>query len=386
MWLSKRVQEISPNILADLEAKKRERLLQSKPVFNLSAGTPDLPPDRHVMETLSQACLDANNYKYAITDLPELLDAAIGWYKNRFNVALEPDNITAVYGTQEGMAHVAYPICDPGDIVLVPDPGYPVFRFGPLMMGAKLVTVPLKEETGYLMDFDAIDPDIARKAKAIIVCYPGNPIPVPAPEEFYLRLIAFAKKYDIFVIHDNAYCELILDGQPGRSFLSYPGAIDIGMEFNSLSKSYNLTGMRMSFALGNKDVIGAFRSMRTQIDYAHFQAIQKTAVAALTGPQDILARNRKEYKTRRDVLSKGLRALGWNVPEDNGTMFVWYPLPKGYTDDATFAMELIEKTGIICVPGRSFGEMGKGYVRIALVEPAPLLQNAVDALAVSGML
>ena len=386
MWLSKRVQKISPNILADLEAKKRERLLQNKPVFNLSAGTPDLPPDRHVMETLSRECLNPDNYKYAITDLPELSDAAADWYRARFGVALERENITAVYGTQEGMAHIAYPICDPGDIVLVPDPGYPVFRFGPLMMGAQLVPIPLKEESGYLMDLDAIDPGLARKAKAIIVCYPGNPIPVPAPEEFYLRLIAFAKKYDIFVIHDNAYCELILDGQPGRSFLSYPGAMDIGMEFNSLSKSYNLTGIRMSFALGGRDLIGAFRSMRTQIDYAHFQAIQKTAVAALSGPQDILARNRAEYKSRRDILSKGLRALGWSVPEDNGTMFVWYPLPKGYTDDRAFAMELIEKTGIICVPGQSFGEMGKGYIRLALVEPVPLLQKAVDAIAVSGML
>ena len=386
MWLSKRVQEISPNILADLEAKKRERLLQNKPVFNLSAGTPDLPPDRHVMETLSRECLEPDNYKYAITDLPELLDAAVGWYKNRFGVALEHENITAVYGTQEGMAHIAYPLCDPGDIVLVPDPGYPVFRFGPLMMGAQLVPVPLREENGYLMDLDAIDPDLALKAKAIIVCYPGNPIPVPAPEEFYLRLINFAKKYDIFVIHDNAYCELILDGQPGRSFLSYPGAMDIGMEFNSLSKSYNLTGMRMSFALGNRDVIGAFRSMRTQIDYAHFRAVQKTAIATLTGPQDILARNRKEYKTRRDIMSSGLRALGWNVPADNGTMFVWYPLPKGYTDDTAFAIELIEKTGIICVPGQSFGEMGRGYIRLALVEPAPLLQKAVEALAASGIL
>jgi len=158
------------------------------------------------------------------------------------------------------------------------------------------------------------------------------------------------------------------------------------MEFNSLSKSYNLTGMRMSFALGNKDVISAFRSMRSQIDYAHFQAIQKTAVAVLTGPQDILERNRREYRTRRDVLSEGLRALGWNVPSDNGTMFVWYPLPKGYTDDVAFAMELIEKTGIICVPGQSFGEMGKGYIRIALVETVPMLQKAVEGLAASGML
>lgn len=386
MNLSNRMQTISSNILAKLEDKKRERLLQGKPVYNLSAGTPDMPPDKHVMETLSRECLNPDNYKYAITDLPELLDAAVDWYSNRFDVSLERDNISAVYGTQEGMAHIAFPICDPGDIVLIPDPGYPVFRFGPFMMGAQIVPIPLKAENNFLIDFDAIDPALAKKAKAMVVCYPNNPVTAYAPDDFYERLIHFAKKNDIFVLHDNAYGELMLDGKVGRSFLSFPGAIDVGMEFNSLSKSYNLPGMRMSFAFGPKDVIGAFKSMRSQIDYAHFPAIQKTAISVLNGPQDILSRNRDEYRLRRDALGNGLRNIGWEVPTTNGTMFVWYPLPKGFTDDYSFAMELIEKTGIISVPGITFGEMGKGYIRIALVEPADTLQKAVDSIAESGIL
>ena len=384
--LANRMKSISPNILADLEDKKRERLLQNKPVYNLSAGTPDLPPDEHVMKALSEACLVPENYKYAITDLPELLDAAIGWYDRRFNVSLERDNITAVYGTQEGMAHICFPLCDPGDIVLVPDPGYPVFRFGPFMMGAEVVPIPLSASNGFLIDFEKIDSELAKKAKVMIVCYPNNPVTAYATDDFYLNLIAFAKKYDIFVIHDNAYGELMLDGKIGRSFLSFPGAMEVGMEFNSLSKSYNLPGMRISFAIGDKDVIKAFKSMRSQIDYAHFQAIQKAAIAVLNGPQDILERNRNEYKARRDALAEGLNKIGWEVPRNNGTMFVWYPIPKGYTDDFEFAMELIEKTGIICVPGQSFGEMGKGYIRIALVEPIPVLEEAVSALAASGMI
>ena len=386
MILSQRVQSISPNILANLEEKKRERLLENKPVYNLSAGTPDLAPDKHVMEALSKECLNPENYRYAITDLPELLDAAVDWYKTRFDVSLERDNITAVYGTQEGMAHIAFPLCNPGDVVLVPDPGYPVFRFGPFMMGADVVPLPLYEKDGFLIDFESIDPSLAQKTKVMIVCYPNNPSTAYATDEFYEELIHFAKKYDIFVIHDNAYGELMLDGKIGRSFLSFPGAQDVGMEFNSLSKSYNLTGMRMSFAIGDKKIIEAFNSMRSQIDYAHFQAIQKATIAVLTGPQDILARNRDEYRARRDALSSGLNKIGWNVPTNNGTMFVWYPLPKGYTDDYAFAMELIEKTGIICVPGVSFGEMGRGYIRIALVEPVANLEKAVQSIAESGML
>jgi LL-diaminopimelate aminotransferase len=386
MQLAKRVQGGSANILADLEAICRQRLSGGKPVYNLSAGTPDLPPAKHVMQAMSEACLHPENYKYAISDFPELLEAAAHWYRSRFGVALTPGQITSVYGTQEGMAHIAFPLCNPGDVVLVPDPGYPVFRAGPLMAGAELATMPLHAEKGYLIDFDAISPALAHRARVMVVSYPNNPVTARATPEFYERLVHFAKQYDIFVIHDNAYCELVPEGKPGISFLAVKGAMDIGMEFNSLSKSYNLTGMRMSFALGKEEVISAFRTFRSAIDYGPFPASQKAAIAALTGPQDILAENRREYALRREALGSGLNSIGWRVPMGDATMFTWYPLPRGYTDDVAFTYKLLEETGVICVPGSSFGGMGKGYVRFALVLPPEKLRQAIASIAASGIL
>lgn len=386
MELSQRMNSITANILLDLENKKRERMAQGLPVINLSAGTPDLPPDRHVMEALSTACLDPENYKYAIADFPELGDAAVEWYQRRFGVGLEREQVMSVYGSQEGIAHIGFPLCNPGDVVLVPDPGYPIFSFGPFMMGAEVVPVPLYPEKGWLIDFDAIDPALARRAKVMIVSYPNNPSTARANGEFYERLVYFARMYDIFVIHDNAYSELVLSGEPGGSFLQAKGAADIGIEFNSLSKSYNLTGMRMSFVLGNRDVVAAFRRFRSQIDYGPFPAAQRAAIAALTGPQDILERNRAEYRARRDSLAAGLREAGWNVPDCDSTMFTWYPLPEGRADDVAFTFELLEKTGVICVPGSSFGERGKGFVRFALVQPPEVLRQAVGYIKEGGVL
>lgn len=386
MKLSRRMDGLGANILLQLEEKKRQRIARGEPVVNLSAGTPDLPPDPFVMESLSRACLEPENYKYAIADSMQLIDAVLWWYRRRFAVSLEREQATSVYGSQEGIAHIAFPLCDPGDIVLVPDPGYPIFTFGPFLAGAQVVPMPLHRSKGWLIDFDAMDPALADKAKLMIVSYPNNPSTARADGAFYERLVAFARKHDIFVVHDNAYSELVLSGEPGGSFLQTKGAMDVGIEFNSLSKSYNLTGMRMSFALGNRDAIAAFRTLRSQIDYGPFPAIQKAAIAALTGPQDILDRNRAEYRRRRDCLAEGLRRVGWDVPDCDSTMFTWYPLPKGYTDDVAFTFELLDRTGVICVPGSSFGARGKGFVRFALVQPTEGLERAVDYIAAGGML
>jgi LL-diaminopimelate aminotransferase len=386
MRLSRLVSGLGENILLQLEVRKRARLAQGQAVINLSAGTPDLPPDEHVMRALSAACLDPENYKYAIADYPELTEAVLLWYRRRYGVALERGQVTSVYGSQEGIAHVGFALCDPGDIVLVPDPGYPIFGFGPFLAGAEAVPVPLSRRNGWLWDFDSIPADLARKARFMIVSYPSNPSTARADMAFYERLVAFAKKHDIFVIHDNAYSELVLTGEPGASFLQVPGAMEIGMEFNSLSKSYNLTGMRMSFALGNAQAIAGFRALRSQIDYGPFPASQKAAVAALTGPQDILARNRDEYRRRRDALASGLRSVGWDVPDTDSTMFTWYPLPNGREDDEAFTFELLDRTGVICVPGSSFGKEGRGFVRFALVQPVEVLEQAVNLIRESGMI
>jgi LL-diaminopimelate aminotransferase len=385
MKLSNMMSGLSANILSRLEDRRREIVAAGGEVINLSAGTPDLPPAKHVMEALASAVMDPEQYKYAISDSPELLQAAADWYKRRYGVTVERDQITSLYGSQEGIAHVTFPLCDPGDVVLVPDPCYPIFSFGPTMRGARLEYIPLKRENGFLIDFDAIDPDLAREAKLIIVSYPNNPTTATASPAFYEKLIAFAKKYDIIVLHDNAYSELVLDGEPGRSFLSFPGAMDVGIEFNSLSKSYNLTGMRISFALGNREIIAALRKFRSQIDYGPFPAIQKAAIAALSGPQDILDSNRKEYKLRRDALCNGLRRIGWNVPDCDGTMFAWFPLPNGLTDDEKFVFDLLEQTGVIGVPGSSFGKAGEGFIRFALIQPVEVLERAVEKIAASGL-
>ncbi|MEG0595009.1 MAG: aminotransferase class I/II-fold pyridoxal phosphate-dependent enzyme [Christensenella sp.] len=373
------------NIFSKLEEKKAELLAAGREVINLSVGTPDFKPDDHVIAALKEAAGVADNFKYSLADMPELIDAVIAWYARRYGVTLVREQVMSVYGTQEGMAHVALPICNPGDLVIAPDPCYPVFMFGPRMAEAEIYYTPLKKENNFLIDFDSIPKEIAKKAKMIVVSYPNNPVTVKADYAFYEKLVAWAKKYDVIVVHDNAYSELVMDGEPGMSFLAVPGAVDVGIEFNSLSKSYNLTGLRISFAMGNPEIIRNFRCLRSQIDYGIAFPVQKAAIAALNGPQDILERNRRGYRERRDALCGGFRSIGWDVPDSEATMFVWAPLPEGYTKSWDFVLELTEKTGVICVPGESFGPAGEGFVRFALVEDVPTMQRVVRLVKESGM-
>lgn len=383
---SDREESFKPNIFSVLNEKKNQRLKEGKVVYNLSVGTPDFKPDEHVMEAVSKACLNPDNYKYALADMPELLEAVQNWYKRRFDVSLEKDEIMSVYGSQEGITHVCLALCNEGDIVLVPDPCYPIFSTAPFLVGSKLEYYKLLKENNYLPDLEGIDPEIAKKAKAMIVSFPANPVCKTAPDEFYVKLIEFAKKYNIMIIHDNAYSEILFDGRKGTSFLKFEGAKDVGIEFNSLSKSYNLTGARISFALGNKEIISKFKNIRTQIDYGIFLPVQYAAIAALNGPQDILERNRSEYEKRRNALCGGLRKIGWDIPDSEGTMFAWGPLPEGYTNSEEFCMELLEKTGVICTPGSSFGPLGEGHVRFALVLPVEKIEELIDVIDKSGII
>ena len=380
------MQGLDRNIFSVLEDKKRERIAAGLEVINLSVGTPDFKPDAHVMRSFIAAAQNADNFKYSLMDMPALLDSVIRWYKRRYNVELGPDEITSVYGSQEGNAHIALTLCNHGDTVLVPDPGYPIFSFGAKIAGARLATVPLLEENNFLIDFDSISPIVAHKAKLIVVSYPSNPVTAVADDAFYERLVHFAKKYEIFVVHDNAYSELVLDGGRGSSFLCTPGAKDVGIEFNSLSKSYNLTGARVSFALGNRRMIDQFKRLRSQIDYGMFYPVQYAAIAALDGPQDILDANRRGYTERRNALCGGLRFIGWDVKNSPATMFVWAKLPPNYKNSFDFVSSLIEKTGVICTPGSSFGPRGEGYVRFALVVPPETMRRAVSLIQSSGIL
>ena len=381
-----RMDGFQPGIFNVLDDKKKERLAQGKPVYNLSIGTPDFLPEPHIVQALAQAASDPANYRYSLGETPELVDAVRNWYDWRYGVELAEDELMAVYGSQEGLTHIGWTLCNPGDVVLVPDPGYPIFELGPYLCGAECVHYPLLAENNYLPDLEHFDPDLAGKARFMVVSYPANPLGAAAPDGFYPRLIAFAKKYNIVIIHDNAYSDIIFDGRVGRSFLSFEGAKEIGVEFNSLSKTYNLTGARVSFVLGSREVVGAFKRLRSQIDYGMFLPIQHAAAAALNGPQDSVARNRAEYQARRDALCGGLRSIGWNVPDSQGSMFVWAPVPAGFDNSVRFCFELLERTGLLCTPGSAFGPLGEGHVRFALVRPVPVMKEIVAAVKAGGIL
>ena len=383
---SEKSNSIEGGIFNILNDKKKDLLNRGMKVFNFSIGTPDFQPAPHIMEAMQEACKDPQNYKYAIDDKPELVQAMIDYYKNRFGVALEENEIMTVYGSQEGMAHFGWAICNPGDVVLVPNPGYPIFSIGPMFCDAKIVEYPIYPEDNYMLKFENIPEDIARKAKLIVVSYPLNPVCAVADDKFYEELIAFAKKYNIIVLHDNAYADIVYGGRAGKSFLEYEGAKDVGVEFYSLSKTYNMTGMRISFTVGNADIIAQFKKVRSQVDYGIFPAIQLAAVAALTGPQDMVKDQCAEYERRNKALCGGLRDIGWNVPNSQGSMFVWAKIPEGFESSEKFVLELMEKSGVIVVPGTAFGSLGEGYVRFALVYPVEVIEEAVKAIADSGIL
>ncbi|HHY92174.1 MAG TPA: aminotransferase class I/II-fold pyridoxal phosphate-dependent enzyme [Firmicutes bacterium] len=373
-------------IFAELAERKRELVSAGRSVYDFSIGSPDQPPALHIRQALAEAALDPANYQYAVKDEPLLLEAAAAWYRRRFGVELDPvGEIISLLGSQDGLAHLALALINPGDTVLVPDPGYPVFSEGPLLAQARLVRLPLLPENDYLVDFAAVDPAEARRAKLMIVSYPNNPTTALAPPTFYRDLIAFAKEYDILVLHDNAYCELTFDGRHTDSFLSYPGAREVGIEFNSLSKTYNLAGARIGFAFGNRDMIAALSSLKAHVDYGMFIPIQRAACAALNGPQDQVAETRATYERRRDFLVEGLAALGWKVPKPPATMFVWAPIPERFSSSTEFALELMEKSGVIVVPGAAFGSAGDRHVRLALVQPEKVIRAALASLQASRL-
>lgn len=379
------VNGFKPGIFAALNEKKEELVKAGRTIYNLSIGTPDFKPAPHVMKAMQDACGIPENYKYSLTDLPELIEAVQYRYRHRFGVELEEDEIMSVYGSQECMAHIGMVFCNPGDTIFVPNPGYPMFDMSGVMAKANVEYYTIKEENGYLPDLEHIPEDVLKRAKYMIVSYPLNPVCVCAPDEFYPELIAFAKKNNIVILHDNAYSDIIFTRKQGKSFLAFEGAKEVGVEFYSLSKSYNLTGARISFVVGNKEIVEKFRLLRSQIDYGIFLPVQYAAIAALTGPDDFVEQQREEYEARNKALCGGLRKIGWNVPDSQGTMFVWAKIPQGYESSADFCMKLMEKTGVIVTPGSAFGSEGEGYVRMALVINEQKIQEMLQTLDESGM-
>lgn len=381
-----RMKDYEAGIFQVLNEKKDEAERQGRTIYNLSVGTPDFPPAAHVVEAVVKASAKPENYKYALIDIPELIEAVQTRYKKRYGVTLQKDEIMSVYGSQEGIAHICLSLCDPGDVVLVPNPGYPIFGIGPSLAGAEVVTYDLKEEDHYLPDLNGMAEEVLARAKCMIVSYPLNPVCKAAPDEFYEKLIPWAAAHEILIIHDNAYSDIIYDGREGRSILRIPGAKETAVEFYSLSKSFNYTGARVSFLTGNKDVVACFKRLRSQIDYGTYLPVQYGAVAALTGSDQMVKDQCAEYQRRRDTLCGGLRRIGWPMEDSEGTMFAWAKIPAGYTDDVAFVMELVEKSGVLCTPGSSFGSLGKGHVRFALTMPVEKIKEAVEAIAASGMI
>lgn len=386
MKFASRMDSFEPGIFNVLDESKNRRLAQGKPVYNLSIGTPDFLSEPHVVEALARAASGPANYRYSLGETAELVQAVQSWYGRRYGVELAQDKLMAVYGSQEGLTHIDWALSNPGDVVLVPDPSYPIFELDPFLCGARCVRYPLYKENNYLPDLENFDSALVEKARFLVVSYPANLLGVAAPDEFYPRLIKFARENSIVILHDNACSEIIFDGRVGRSFLSFEGAKEVGVEFNSLSKSYNLTGALVSFVLGNREVVAAFKRLRTQIDYGMFLPIQQAAVAALNGCQDSLAHNRAEYQAQRDTLCSGLRSIGWDVPDSQGSVFVWIPLPMGYLNSVDFCFELLDRTGLLCTPGSTFGLQGEGYVRFALVRPVSIMYEIVSTVKASGIL
>lgn len=386
MDFSKRMDILPDEIFSSLNEKKKLLEKQGKKIYNLSIGTPDFETPLHIRKALSEAAMDPENWKYALKDSDEMLEAVCTYYKNRFDVEITKDMIVSCPGSQEGMGHIGMMLCNEGDTVLLPTPCYPAFITSANMAMAKPYYYPMTAENHFLPDVTVIPDDVADAAKYMIVSLPSNPMGSVGNDENYQEIIEFAKKHDVLIIHDNAYSDIIFDGKKGGSFLKYDGAFDIGVEFFSLSKSFDVTGARLSFLIGRSDIVQEFYKLRSQYDFGMFLPMQKAAIAALTGPLDSVKKQCQIYQERRDTLCGGLREIGWNVPDSHGSMFVWAPIPSSYSSSMDFCLDLMEKSGVICTPGSSFGPLGEGYVRFALTMPSEKMKEAIQAIKDCGIL
>ena len=386
MKFSSRLDRFGDEVFAALNNRRVALEAEGRTIYNLSVGTPDFEPYPHVVDAVAQAIQDPQMWKYSLRDLPELKQAVCDYYVRRFGVeGITPDMVCSVNGTQEGVGVFGLAMLDVGDTVLVPDPCYPVFEAGAKIAGGELAYYPLNAEHDFLPYVAGIDPAVADRAKYMIVSLPANPVGSVGTPELYGQIIDFAREHDLLIVHDNAYSDITFDGPRGGSFLQYPGALEVGVEFFSLSKSFNVTGARIGFLVGRPDVVAAFSKLRGQIDFGMYLPLQKAAIAALTGPLDEVEHQRLMYQERRDALCDGLEKLGWQRPNAHGSMFVWAKLPGGRTDSMAFCEELMDRAGVIVTPGASFGPHGEGYVRMALVLPPDGLREAVAAIEAAGI-
>jgi len=379
--LSSRLKHLPPYLFASIDRMKQESVGKGIDVIDLSIGDPDIPTPSHIVEAMKKAVERPANHRYpSYEGMLSFREAVTRWYKRRFHVELEPrTEVLSLIGSKEGIGHIPLAFIDPGDTVLVPSPGYPVYSIGTLFAGGESYFMSLKEENQFLPDFDAIPKEVLRKAKLIFLNYPNNPTSALAQRKFYEEVVDIAQKYNIIVCHDASYTEIYYDDRKPLSFMKIPGAKDVGIEFHSLSKTYNMTGWRIGFAVGNRDVLAGLGKIKTNLDSGVFQAIQEAAIVAFDTDDSILSKNRSIYQERRDVLYSGLKKLGMHLVKPEATFYIWVRVPSDF-DSLRFTTHLLNKVGVLITPGSGFGKDGEGYVRFALTTSVDRIQEAVERI------
>ena len=382
MRFSQRLAQLKPYPFVEISRTISEKRAAGEEVVTFGIGDPDIPTPPHIVDRLVQASRTPGNHRYPETDgLPELRRAIADWYEKTMGAKLDPDKeVIPLIGAKEGIGHAAFCFIDPGDIALVPDPAYPVYAVGTMFAGGESYRMPLLEENGWLPDLEAIPPQVARDAKVMWLNYPNNPTAGVATREYYQRVIEFAREHDIAVLHDAAYSEVVYDGYKSPSFMEITGAKEVGIEFHSLSKCFNMTGWRIGMAVGNSEMIRALFQIKANLDSGIPQAIQEMAIEALSGPQDAIQENNAIYQRRRDRLVDVLTRLGLRVTPPKACLYIWARVPEGYTS-AGFAQRLLEELTIVVTPGSSYGEHGEGYIRLSLTTPDDQVDKGAERLS-----
>ena len=379
--LASRVKNLPPYLFATIDKMKQETLAKGVDLIDLSIGDPDIPTPGHIVEAMKVAVEKPQHHRYpSYEGMLSFREAVAAWYKRRFDVTIDPvTEALSLIGSKEGIGHVPLAFVEPGDTVLVPSPGYPVYPVSVMFAGGKSHIMPLREENGFLPDFKAIPEETLHKAKMMFINYPNNPTSTIASRPFYEEVIRLADKYNIIVCHDAAYSEIYFDGEKPLSFMQLDGAKEVGIEFHSLSKTYNMTGWRIGFAVGNPQVIAGLGKIKSNLDSGVFQAIQEASITALNTDETILSGIRKTYQDRRDALYEGLRGIGIEVAKPKASFYLWAKVPKQF-DSSGFVAHILEKSGILTTPGNGFGAPGEGYVRFALTVPVERMKEAVERL------
>jgi len=382
MKVARRVEKLPPYLFVEISKKIAEKRARGEEIISFGIGDPDIPTPPHIIEKLCQAAREPANHRYPESEgLPQLREAIAGWYERRFGVSLDPETeVLPLLGSKEGIGHMAFCFAEPGDTVLVPDPGYPVYSVGTILAGAQPYYMPLVAKNDFLPDLRRIPESVLRKTTLMWLNYPNNPTAAVADLDFYNRVVDFARQHDICVCHDGPYSEVAYDGYRPVSFLEADGAREVGVEFHSLSKSYNMTGWRVGMAVGNATMIDALKRLKSNLDSGIPQAIQYAAIEALTGPQDCIEEHNAVYQRRRDLVVDILSRMGLQVSVPQASLYVWAKVPTGYTS-VEFANDLLEKVGVVVTPGTGYGRNGEGYVRLSLTLADVSLVKGLSRLA-----